>query len=185
MHRLFVALRPPAEIRSLLLGLMGGVGGARWQEDAQLHLTLRFIGDVDGRTAEDIATALLGIRQPAIETALSGIGVFDRKGVIDTLWVGVSPAGDLAQLHRKIDNALVRLGLAPESRAYKPHITLARFNRKSADIAAFAALHGGLSSKPFTLNAFALYESRLGSERAIYEPVARYKLTTSPPSAPA
>lgn len=176
MHRLFVALRPPPEIRSLLLAIMGGVAGARWQDDAQLHLTLRFIGGVDGPTAEDIATTLLSIRHPPIETALGGVGVFDRKGVIDTLWAGVSPTDELAQLHRKIDNALVRLGLEPESRAYKPHITLARFNRKPAHISNFAALHGGLSSAPFTLDAFTLFESRLGGERAVYEPVARYPL---------
>src|SRR3546814_10503522 len=58
MHRLFVAIRPPAAIRKALLSIMGGVEGARWQSDDQLHLTLRFIGEVDRHRADDIAAAL-------------------------------------------------------------------------------------------------------------------------------
>ena len=58
MRRLFVAIRPPAPIRALLLDAMGGIGGARWQSDDQLHLTLRFIGEVDRHLAGDIHAAL-------------------------------------------------------------------------------------------------------------------------------
>src|SRR5687768_8380838 len=61
MHRLFVGLRPPPAIRARLLALMGGVTGARWQDDSQLHLTLRFIGEVERPRAEDIATALSNV----------------------------------------------------------------------------------------------------------------------------
>lgn len=176
MHRLFVAARPPEPIRRQLLGLMDGVGGARWQEDDQLHLTLRFIGDVDGRIAEDIAEALLAVRHPPIDTTISGIGTFDRKGRIDALWAGLAPADAIAALHRKIDHALVRIGLPPEGRAYHPHVTLARFNRNGGDISAFAALHAGLASTPFRLESFGLFESRLGRNGAQYVQMARYDL---------
>ena len=176
MHRLFVAARPPGPIRHQLLGLMDGVGGARWQEDDQLHLTLRFIGAVDGRAAEDVAEALLAVRHPPIDTAIAGIGTFDRKGRIDALWAGLAPADALSALHRKIDHALVRIGLPPEGRAYHPHVTLARFNRKGGDVSAFAALHAGLASPPFRIESFGLFESRLGSTGAQYAQVARYDL---------
>lgn len=176
MHRLFVATRPPEPIRRQLLGLMKGVGGARWQEDDQLHLTLRFIGEVDGRIAEDIAESLLAVRHPPIDTAIAGIGTFERKGRIDALWAGLAPADALAGLHRKIDHALVRLGLPPEGRAYHPHVTLARFSRRGGDVSAFAALHAGLAGPPFRLASFGLYESRLGSAGAQYERLARYDL---------
>ena len=103
MHRLFVALRPPLSVRTLLCGMMEGVADARWQTDDQIHITLRFIGEVDSRVAEDIGLALESVHHPPFEIALDGIGTFDRKGRIDTLWAGLSPTDSLTTLHRKID----------------------------------------------------------------------------------
>lgn len=77
MHRLFVALRPPNAIRGRLLGAMGGVPGARWQDDAQLHLTLRYIGEVEPHAAEDVALVLGSVRHAPVELRLDGCGVFD------------------------------------------------------------------------------------------------------------
>ncbi len=137
MPRLFVALRPPLIIRNLLCGMMEGVADARWQTDDQIHITLRFIGEVDSRTAEDIGLALQSVRHPPFEIALDGIGTFDRKGRIDALWAGLLPVDALTALHQKIDHMMVRIGLPPEGRAYCPHVTLARFGRHGGDIAAF------------------------------------------------
>ena len=178
MHRLFVALRPPRAIRERLLGLMGGVPGARWQDDAQLHITLRFIGDVEARTAEDIAAALGSVRAPALELRLAGCGVFDdRRGRPNALWAGVAPREPLAALHRKVDQAIVRAGLEPERRAYLPHITLARMSGSAGPVGRWLAEHAALASEPFAVDAMILYESRLGTSGASYEPVARYPLT--------
>lgn len=177
MHRLFVAIRPPAAIRAFLTAQMGGVPGARWQDDDQLHLTLRFIGEVERPVAEDVAAALGGVRHPRFEIALAGLGEFDRKGRRDAIWAGVAPHDALAALHRKVDQALVRIGLPPEARAYLPHITLARFARGGGgDPAGFFAAHGGLTSPAFEVAHFGLFESTLGSEGAHYEMVARYPL---------
>lgn len=176
MHRLFVAIRPPASIRSMLAGLMGGVEGARWQDDEQLHITLRFVGEVDRHVAEDVAAALGAVHHRAFEVALSGLGEFDRKGRRDALWAGVSPHDQIGALHRKIDQAMVRIGLPREGRAYLPHVTLARFGRVTGDISGFAAAHGGLATPPFPVTHFALYESHIGHEGARYEMVARYPL---------
>ena len=176
MHRLFVAIRPPASIRATLLALMGGVPGARWQSDEQLHLTLRFIGEVDRPMAEDIASVLGTVRYPNFELALSGMGAFDRRGRADALWVGVTPHEELHALHKKVDQALVRLGLPPESRAYLPHITIARFSRNAAPPAAATEPHAQVTSAPFPVTHFALFESRLGREGASYEAVERYAL---------
>lgn len=178
MHRLFVALRPPAAIRRQLLDLMGGVRGARWQDDEQLHITLRFIGEVEGPVAEDIAAALAQVGGPPIGCTLDGIGTFDRKGRIDTLWAGVTSHDALAVLHKKVDQAIHRVGLPREGRAYLPHITLARFGRHADDIDlhGFAERHGGLSSPRFTMAHFTLFESRTSHEGARYEAVARYPL---------
>ena len=124
MQRLFVAIQPPVAIRARLLAAMGGVVNARWQSDEQLHLTLRFIGEVDRHTAADIGAALGMIHHPRFTLSLDRIGQFDKRGRTDTLWVGVTPQGAIEGLKRKIDQALLRVGVAPEQRAYLP---LARF----------------------------------------------------------
>lgn len=177
MHRLFVALRPPRAIRERLLGLMGGVPGARWQDDGQLHITLRFIGEVDSRMAEDVAAMLGSVRSPALELRLNGCGMFDTRGRPNAIWAGVSPRDPLAALHRKADQAIVRTGLEPERRAYLPHITLARLPGSAGPVDRWLAEHAALASEPFAIDAMILYESHLGTGGANYEPVARYPLT--------
>ena len=176
MHRLFVAIRPPAAIRTLLLDAMHGVRGVRWQDDDQLHLTLRFIGEVDRHRANDVAAALGSVHQQAFAVAIRGIGRFERRGQ-GALWAGVSPHDQLRDLHKKIDQACLRVGIEPEPRAYHPHITLARFSRGSGPIDAFAERAGGLSSPPFTVDSFALFESHLKSDGALYSIVERYRFT--------
>lgn len=175
MHRLFVAIRPPAKIRRALLALMGGIIGARWQDDGQLHITLRFIGEVDRHCADDLAAALGEINFQPFDIALAGLGQFDRKGRVDTLWAGVQPRDQLTQLHQRIDRACTRIGLRADERAYLPHITIARFGRSVGPMDSFIALHGGLASAPFVVDSFALFESHLGHEGAAYHVVERYR----------
>jgi len=179
MHRLFVALRPPPAIRALLVRAMGGVPRARWQEDDQLHLTLRYVGEVERPVAENIALALGQVHAAAPTVALAGVGAFDKQGRVDTLWAGVTPHDSLAALHRKVDQALVRIGLAPERRAYLPHVTLARLPRAAGagvEIERWRADQAMLGSEPFALDSMILYESHLGRDRARYEAVACFPL---------
>ena len=176
MHRLFVAIRPPRAMREALLAAMGGVPQARWQADEQLHLTLRFIGEVDRPHAEDAAAALGTVHHPRFDIALDGVGRFDRKGRIEALWAGVAPHDSLKILHKKIDQALIRIGLPPEGRAYLPHITLARFSRGAAPVEPIGVAATGLAGPAVTVDAFCLYESSLGSQGAAYSLVARYPL---------
>jgi RNA 2',3'-cyclic 3'-phosphodiesterase len=175
-HRLFVALRPPPQILEQLQGLMGGVSGARWQDDAQLHLTLRYIGEVEHRMAEEIALALTRLRSPAIECALSGTGQFERRGRTEALWAGITPREGVSALHKKLDRLLIGLGLEPEHRAFVPHITLARLGRDQAGAGQWLAENSGLSSAPFVMDAIILYESYLAEGGSRYEPAARFAL---------
>lgn len=185
MPRLFVALRPPAPIRDILIGLGDdGVPGARWQDEDQLHLTLRFIGDVERPLAEDIAACLGAVHAPAPTLRLTGVGHFETRGRTDTLWANVTPREPLMHLHRKVDQACVRAGLAPEARAFVPHITVARMPRslgRSAAIPAWIALHATLSGAPFVCGHLVLYQSFLDRDAARYEPVMRWPLEPAPP----
>ena len=176
MHRLFVAVRPPAAVRAALLARMGGVPGARWQTDDQLHLTLRFVGEVERRQAEDVATALMGVRTAPFAVALSGAGRFGEGSRAGALWIGVAPHEPLVALHKKIDQACRRAGLPPEGRAYLPHITVARLGRASGPAEPFLQTAAAARSEPFTVDSFCLFESVLGSAGATYEVVERYPL---------
>lgn len=177
MHRLFVGLRPPAAIRTRLLEMTGGIPGARWQNDGQIHITLRYIGEVERPLAEDIALALGQIHAPAMAVSLDGVGQFDdKRGRPNAVWAGLRPHDALAGLHRKVDQALIRLGVEPDHRAYLPHITLARMTGQPGIADRFLADHAGLSSEPFGFTHFILFESTLGSEGAIYETIERYPL---------
>ena len=179
MHRLFVALRPPRALREQLLDAMGGVPGARWQSEDQLHLTLRFIGEVDRPLADDIAACLGAVDHPRPAIALRGAGSFDHKGHVHSLWAGIAPDEALKQLHDRIDRALIRAGVEPDPRAFTPHVTLARLGRQAGPVEPFLARVAGLASAPAAVDAFILYESRLGHEGASYEAVARYSLRDS------
>lgn len=176
MHRLFVAIRPPVLVRQLLLGAMGGISDARWQSDDQLHLTLRFIGEVDRHRAGDVHAALGAIHHPRFEIAINGLGTFDRRGQPETVWAGLAPHEPLKALHKKVDQAIARVGVEPEQRAYLPHITLARLKRSSGPVRGLIEEAGGLRSEPFQVDGFGLYESKLTPEGAVYAIVESYEL---------
>ncbi|HEU0067610.1 MAG TPA: RNA 2',3'-cyclic phosphodiesterase [Sphingomonas sp.] len=177
--RLFVGLRPPPAIRDQLLDTMDGVPPARWQDEEQLHVTLRFVGEIERPAAEDLAAALANVHAPAPAVALAGVGGFAHKGRTDTLWAALDPHDALAALHRKVDHACVGVGLPPERRAYLPHITLARLPRSAGadpSIAGWIGRHAGLASAAFTLPHLILYRSTLHADGAAYEALARWPL---------
>jgi 2'-5' RNA ligase len=176
MHRLFVAIRPPEPIRAALLGLMGGLHDMRWQNDNQLHLTLRFIGEVERPMADDIAAELARIRFERFSIVLDGVGKFEKRRQ-GALWAGVQPRDQLKSLAAKVERACQAAGVEPEQRAYRPHITLARWNGRAPSLDRFMARHAGLASEPWEVREFILYESHLGHAGAHYEPVVHYPLT--------
>ena len=178
-HRLFAAIRPPAPVIDALLALEGGpelhIPGARWQDEDQLHLTLRFFGEVEAAQAEDLAEALAGVSFSPFALALRGVGHFERKGRPHTLWAGLAPSEPLAALQRRVEHAARRAGLPPESRKFTPHITLARLNDGSGPVLPFLAAHGTLTGEPWPVEEFDLIESRLTPAGAEYEKVRRYR----------
>ena len=176
LHRLFAAIRPPAAVIDSLLALEGGIAGARWQDEGQLHLTLRFFGELDGARAEDLAAALAQVQAAPFALALRGVGHFETKGRTHTLWAGLAPSDALLALQRRVESAARRAGLPPEGRRFAPHITLARLNRGSAPVLPFLAAHGALHGEPWPVEAFDLMESTLTPAGAEYETVRRYRL---------
>jgi 2'-5' RNA ligase len=174
MHRLFVAIRPPAPIGDLLLDTMEGFPALRRADADQLHLTLRFIGEVERPLAQDIAAVLATLRFDAFTLRIAGVGRFDhqRRGA---LWAAVAPDEPVAALAAKVERACVQVGLAAERRAFHPHITLARYGRDArAEPGTFVARHADLASETFTVDRFLLFESHLGRDGAYHEVIAAY-----------
>ena len=177
MHRLFVAIRPPALIRDLLIDAMDEGPEFRWQDDEQLHLTLRFVGEVERPVAEDLADALGRVRSPRFDLRIKSVGRFDQRSS-GALWAGVEPKAPLAALAAKIERVCLAVGLEPERRTFHPHVTLARWRGgRSGDAEDFVARHRALSSDTFTVDAFTLFESRLSRHGAHYEEVTSYALS--------
>lgn len=171
MHRLFVALRPPPEVRVACLAAMDqGPAGWAWQDDDQLHCTVRYVGEVDRHTAEDVAGAIEAMTYSPVDLALAGVGQFDQ-GHQGALFARAAPAAALATLHSKVDRALVLIGLEPERRAYLPHITLARRRRDARAPADWLNRHAALSTRPYPGARLLLMESRLGKAGAHYETI--------------
>jgi 2'-5' RNA ligase len=176
MHRLFVAIRPPEDIRDLLIDAMDDSADFRWQDEEQLHLTLRFIGEVERPVANDLAGALGGVRAQRFALRINGLGRFEQRNS-GALWAGVEPNEPVAALAAKIERVCLAIGLEPERRAYHPHITLARWKgRRTRELESFLTRKRGLVSDWFEVDRFTLFESRLSRHGAHYEPVAEFPL---------
>jgi 2'-5' RNA ligase len=175
--RLFVAVSLPEEVCATLAVLANGLPGARWVDSGNLHLTLRFLGDLDAGDAADVDAALSRIRAPAFDMSIAGLGHFGEGRKLRALWVGVAANPALVRLHERIEQALVRAGLPPEGRKFKPHITLARFkSNPGARLLSYLAEHNLVRAGPFPVDDFKLYSSFLSAQGAIHLVEASYPL---------
>ena len=173
--RLFVALSFPKTWREPH-AVAGGVPGARWLTREQLHLTLRFIGEVDGRDATTVDDALSLIEAPRFTLALRGVGEFGGK-TPSALWVGVRDKEPVAFLQRKIETALQRAGLPPEGRKFVPHVTLAYLKGSAKGrVMDFLADHALYASVPFEVAGFILYSSVRTPNGSLYRAEQAYRL---------
>jgi RNA 2',3'-cyclic 3'-phosphodiesterase len=174
--RLFVALPIPQLVAQSIMLIQGGVPGARWQTHEQLHLTLRFIGEVDGREAAMLDDALAGIEAPAFDLQLHGVGQFGHKQP-HALWAGLRKSEALERLQRKVDNAVRRVGQPQDAYKFMPHVTLARLrNPEGGKMIEWLTHHALFTSSEFRVAAFHLYSSRLTSDGSVYAVEYEYSL---------
>ena len=175
MIRLFTAIEIPEGVRLQLSLLQGGIPGARWVPIENMHLTLRFIGEVDEAVARDIDDLLADIRAPAFSLSLKGVGEFGRKEG-RALWAGAANGEAMQHLAAKIESALQRMGLPAETRKYSPHVTLARLKDvEMSEVQGFLTTHALFRSPAFEVTQFALFSS-LASARG-----SRYRLESAYP----
>jgi 2'-5' RNA ligase len=177
--RLFVALAIPDPVAQGIMLVQGGVPGARWQTREQLHLTLRFIGEVDGRDAAMLDDALAEIEAPSFDLQLHGVGQFGNKQP-HALWAGLRKSEALEHLQRKVDNAVRRVGQPQDAHKFTPHVTLARLrNPQNAKMIEWLTHNALFTSAEFPVNAFHLYSSRLTSDGSVYAVEQDYPLESA------
>lgn len=177
MIRLFVGLSLPEELRLRLAGMCAGVPGARWEPVENFHLTLRFIGEVELGQAEDIDGQLARLHMPAFAVTLATVDHFGPAEKARALYVGVERSEPLTRLQAKIENALQRMGLAPETRKFVPHVTLGRLNGTPAQrIQIFREAYNLFRAGPIPVEEFILYSSHPGKGHSVYREEAAYPL---------
>lgn len=163
MPRLFTAIEIPQAIRMRLSLLRAPLGGAKWIAPEDMHITLRFAGDTDGRTADEFVDFLAGVRARPFLVTIAGVGAFGGREP-RVLWAGVEAGEPLDALYRANDRAARASGLEPEGRKFKPHVTLARMRGVRQEAAArFLAENGALRAEPFTATSFVLLSARPGT----------------------
>ena len=178
MIRLFTAIALPDDLRARIAALEAGVHGARWVAGDNLHITLRFIGEVAEDRVDDIVAALDEVRGRAFTVVPGGAGHFGNGRKLRSIWVGIESSPEIAALHDKVDHALVRTGLPPEGRKYTPHVTVARLNgAKRGHVLKWLEANGGFVALPFEARSFVLYESRMGRGGSVYVPLAEFPLS--------
>ena len=175
MYRLFVAIELPPQIKAHLAQLSFGLPGARWTDDDQMHLTLRFIGEVDRFLFDDIRKNLFEVQFDPFDLVLEGVGCFPTRGKPQVLWAGVERSEPLVSLRNRVERVVAQTGVEPEGRKFSPHITLARLkDTPQSHLNEYLAEHISFQTEPFEVEEFHLYSSVLTSKGAIHEKEETY-----------
>jgi 2'-5' RNA ligase len=160
MPRLFTGLEIPEDVSQELSALRGGLPGARWIDPENYHVTLRFIGDIDGSAANEVASMLDAVKRAPFEVRLQGLSSFGGRkprAVVACL----APSRPLMELQAELERLMQRVGLDPEGRKYIPHVTLARLRDASnRDVAEYLSVRGYFPRRSFMVDRFVLFSSR-------------------------
>ena len=178
MVRLFVGLELPDALKASVAELQLGLPGARWMGAEGLHLTLAFIGEVDGSALRRIVDALAGVQTSPLEVALHGLGHFPPRGPLRVLWIGASPPRPLVSLARGVRRSLADAGFPTERRKFAPHVTIARFRHPppAPALQAYLESHSLFHTSALPVAAFRLFSSRLNPSGARYTVEAEFPL---------
>lgn len=180
--RLFVAIFPPPEVREALsqaVKILPVKGDVRWVPARNVHLTLKFLGDVPEEKVDEIGSVLeeISAGYGPFEVEPSGFGAFPSERKARVVWSGVGEGAEtLRSIAEELEPRLEALGFEREKRGYTPHITLGRARKRPAKLEA-ADADGATRVPGFTARRLELVESALGGKGASYSTVIGYPLT--------
>jgi 2'-5' RNA ligase len=181
MPRLFTGLEIPRDIRQRLALLRAPLARAKWIEPEDMHITLRFAGDIDARTADEFADLLCAIRGKPFLVTIRGVGAFGGREP-RVLWAGVEAGSDLTALYRANERAARAAGIKPDAHDFRPHVTLARMRGgPQRGVARFLEENSDLRIEPFLATQFVLLSAKPGSGGPPYGLEGAYPLGPSGP----
>ncbi|MBV9618899.1 MAG: RNA 2',3'-cyclic phosphodiesterase [Verrucomicrobia bacterium] len=163
LSRLFVSIDPPQSIRKFLVDLDPRIRGTRWSAGNQIHLTLGFFPDVPESVDLALREKLSTIEFRAFFLPVEGVGTFPPKGPVKIIWIGVGQGHPhLFQLHKRVQEAALSVGIEAELRPWHPHFTLARCRDVSRGaLSKFLKSNVRINAGMFRVDAFHLYCSEL------------------------
>ncbi len=185
-YRTFIAVEIPTEVVTQVERLIGRLGqssaNVKWVEQGNLHLTLKFLGDVEvisiPEVCKAVSTAVANL--PAFEVELAGVGAFPNVEKPRTVWLGVEKGRDeLVELHDGIDGALADLGFRSEGRRFTPHLTLGRVRQRSdgsSDLIELIAQHDSFVAGKMTVDEIAVVSSKMGRDGPVYTMLGHVEL---------
>ncbi len=177
MIRLFAALAVPSWVAGALRPRQAGIAGARWRSAESLHVTLRFFGEVREDIARDLDAELCDVFARPFEIVLAGAGAFGEGAELHAIWAGIAENPDLRRLAAVCEAAARRVGLAPDKRVYRPHVTLAYLRRPDpTQVAHWIQANNLLHSPPLRIESFGIYSSVQTKAGSFYELEAEYRL---------
>ncbi|WP_375192933.1 RNA 2',3'-cyclic phosphodiesterase [Marinobacter sp.] len=176
MPRLFFGLEIPPAIKERLLSVQAPIAGAKWQNAGQLHLTLLFLGAVDDDQVPAVCASARVVQQAQFWLAVSGLGCFGQPQSPRNLWAAVAPTEPLGMLHDTLMGRIQAPARPSERRAFRPHITLARFKRQAGSVKALLDQYGNAAFGHFPVDEFCLFESRRGPSGSVYSVLERFPL---------
>jgi 2'-5' RNA ligase len=189
--RLFVAIDLEDAIRQRIVRFVDGVAGfapdVRWMKPEALHLTLKFIGEFPEAKLDELKVALAGVQSAPFDLSFFSTGFFPTPKAARVFWVGVHADDRLQRLASAVHDAVAKLGVEREARAYTPHLTLARAgsgrpNRRKQDKPnnRFQNLRERLEKMPppdfgtMTARELYLYQSKLSPRGSEYTKLERF-----------
>jgi 2'-5' RNA ligase len=162
-QRLFIALSPPAPVLAAVATLRTPLRHVRWTPVEQLHVTLRFLGDITPDVKDALVDRLATVRVEPFILPLEGVGAFPQKGAPRVLWVGVGSGHPrLHQLRKLINDTLLAASIELELRTFHPHVTVGRCTEQAtAAVNAWVRTHREFAGPLFLVDSFDLYASEL------------------------
>lgn len=178
-RRVFFGLQIPARIKDRLLKVKSEVPGAKWQRVEQMHITLLFLGDIDEDDVSAVCETARHAPGAAFELDVAGLDCFGQPLRPRNLWAGVRPTAPVVRLHDGLRDRMETLGLTVDSRAFHPHITLARFKPPSGSVQGLLAEYDQTVFGSFLADHFVLFDSQLRPSGSVYTVIERFSLPAS------
>lgn len=177
---MFIALALPDAVRDSLAALAQRTEGLSWTRPEQLHVTLRFLGDVPESKIEPMIARLAAVHVAPFVLPVEGVGSFPPNRPARVMWVGTGSGHPrLFQLRQRIDDAVLAAGIDVDVRTFHPHVTLARCTESAARaVEHWLHAHRDFAAAPFRVEAFDLYASELRPAGAIHTLKRRFPLSS-------